>query len=64
MFQEDVMNVNKTLQNVTIKIKTTFMFFQNKIFIISTLEQIWKIVFIVIQNTNVFCETDISFPFF
>lgn len=64
MFQEDVINVNNTLQNVTIKIKTTSMFFQNKIFIISTLEQIWKIVFIVVQSTNVFCKMDIFFPFF
>lgn len=40
------------------------MFFQNKIFIISPLEQIWKIVFIVVQSTNVFCKMDIFFPFF
>jgi len=64
MFQEDVINVKKALQNVTIKIKTTFKFFRYKIFIISSLEQICNIVFIVFQNTNVFCKTDISFPFF
>lgn len=40
------------------------MFLQTKVFMITNLEQIWKIVFVVIGNTKVFCETDISFPLF
>lgn len=50
MFQEDVVNFNKTLQHITITIKDNFIFFQNKIFIICTLEEIWKAVFILVQN--------------
>lgn len=34
--------------------KGTFLFFSNQALIVSTLEQVWKIVFIVIQNTDAF----------
>lgn len=63
MFQENVVYFNETLRNVTIKIKNNFIFFQNKIFIISTLEQIWKTVFIAVQTITVFSTKHISFSF-
>lgn len=63
MFQENVVCFNEMLQNITIKIKNNFIFFQNKIFIISASAQIWKTVFIVIQTITMFSAKHIYFIF-
>lgn len=63
MFQENVVCFNEMLQNITIKIKNNFIFFQNKIFIISASVQIWKTVFIVIQTITMFSAKHIYFIF-